>query len=264
MIVRKIKLNLIKKWVLGSALLGICAMPSFALADHVELQYEHSTLSQGYGVWNDVNIYTVLDHQPTNQWTIETDYKDHFNETAFLGAINLTHTYNEYWYQDTSLASSTDSNILPGLDFFNEIHRKTLSDLSLVPGIGMGYTANHAPYSGYYGIAELVYYFWQATIQTGVRLNRSLPGPVDTKRVYAVITFFKGQNFEASYRYDTGEEGYTVISDNSFTKQIASTVQTVQLRYRFNPTMGITLKYEYYWSDAYTRNDLGAGITYAF
>lgn len=230
---------------------------------HVEI--EHNELSQGYAAWNDFNILNHLDFSLDNRLIIETDFKSHFGQSAFLGGFNLTHTYTESWYQDFAASFSTNSSILPGWVVFTELHRKLLPERNLVVGLGVGRVQSLQPYSDLYSLLDAVYYVSPFfVLQTDLRFNRSIPGPVDSVRYGIVGTLYLMPHTEISYRFDTGKEGYSLVNAGLIKNQYQSTVQTLQASFSLNSRLGLNLRYENYRTDFYVRNGVSVGLNYAY
>ena len=225
-----------------------------------EVQYIQAHLSENYGDWNDINIHHWLETGGKNHFSFETDFKNHFHETAILGGMSITHEYSDEWYQEGSLTLASNPKILPRNQIFTEIHRKFFNDRAFIAGIGIGHITNQDPYSDLFTLVEFAYYLNSKLVfQTGIRRNRSLPGPIDTTRFYGAIQTKIFTDFDFSYRYETGDEGYTIIGINSYSNKTSSSLHTFQLKYNFNTTHTISTQYEYYKNNAYSRNQFGIG-----
>ena len=226
--------------------------------NRLELGYVRSNLTAGFASWNDVNIVNYLRTESSDPIIIETDYKNHFGKGAGVFGATYTHTYQPLWYQDFSISSSTEPTILPEAVVFTEIHRKLLSDQSLVPGIGVGYIKSDSPYSDVYGLGEITQYFkYGFSAQVGLRVNQSSPGSVLTARYFGAVNYRPSKKFEASLLLEKGGEGYTVIGQNEFINEFDSNRENVQLRYWPAERWGLGAAFEYYQNPAYARDSIG-------
>ena len=225
------------------------------LADsHLELEYVHSSLTAGLSAWNDMNLRSYSSLSSDNQIVIEGAYKNHFNQSALLGGATLTHNYDPSWYQDFSLTKGTNPQIIPQTVLFTEIHRKFLSDQSLIAGLGLGYVASENPYTDTEGLLELTYYTQSFfSYQVGMRLNQSHPGTIMTFRYFGVFNFLQTNAWEAFVKFETGREGYTVISSNNFKNEFSSTGETLQVHRWLNEKYGVGTNIDLYQSAFYNR-----------
>ena len=114
--------------------------------NRAELEFDRSSWTAGYSNWNDINFRNFFTPEGDNQFILELDYKNHFDESAVVFGGTITHTYTEDWYQDLSLTAGTNSRILPGFVGFTSINRKFLPDRSLVAALGVGYVSSATPY----------------------------------------------------------------------------------------------------------------------
>ncbi len=242
-------------------LLGVsAAAPAFA-ENGVELEFTHSSLTSGYSTWNDVNTRTYLFSESNNQFIFEADYKNHFDQSAGVLGVNYTRTYDANWYQDFSATAGTNTEILPGLVLFSEIHRKFLENHNLVLGFGVGYNLDKSPYTDQNALIDAVFYLGENwVIQGGIRENRSSPGPVWTARFYGASTYYVTKLVEATLKFESGREGYTVVGANDFKNEFYSSELTAQLRYWLRSDLAIKGGVALYENDFYRRNSYSISL----
>jgi YaiO family outer membrane protein len=221
-----------------------------------EVEYAHASLTNGFQDWNDLNILNYFGKEGS-RFIIETDYKNHFGKSAGVFGITYTQTYSLLWYQDFSAAVSTSNSIIPGSVLFTELHRKLLTDQSLVLGLGIGHNISQDPYSDTYGLFEAYYYLvGPISFQAGLRVNGSSPGSVLTTREFASINFLN-ERWDCYVRFETGREGYAVVGINNFKNEFHSENETIQFRYFLNQEWGIGVHVDFYQSEIYNRNLVG-------
>ena len=229
----------------------------------IEVEYAHASLTSGYSDWNDINVLNYFG-TPENSFSIETDYKHHFDENAGVLGVNYTHVWSELWYQDFSVAFATNTAIVPGFLVFSEIHRKLLESQALVAGLGVGHNISRDPYSDTFGLAELVYYFETGfSVQAAIRVNQSSPGSVITNRYFGSVNY-ASDKWDAYVRFETGREGYTVVGDNQFKNEFTSKVETIQFHYWVTPVVGVGTTLEFYQSEFYNRSQAALNVSYRY
>lgn len=247
-----------KKFILCFALMiGVAAQAD----TRGEAEYVYSGLSSGMNSWTDINTRNYFSVGADNQFMIEADYKNHFDESAGVLGANLTHVYNEDWYQDFSATYGSNTLVLAQLSLFTEIHRKVLPEKNLVLGLGAGWVKNAHPYQDIYALVDLNYYLnGMFSLQFIFRPNQSNPNAVTTFRYIGVLNFMYERKIEAFIRLETGNEGYSVISAGNLRNEFRSSSQTAQVRYWFTEKFGSYLYGELYQNPFYVRNSIGAGI----
>lgn len=236
--------------------------PLAANAVQFDFSFDHSDLSDNYGSWNDYGVIARLDQETPNPWIIEASTKSHFNETSVVGVVSHTRTYSDHWYQDFTVQAATNARITPGWTVFSEIHRKVLQDLSLVPGLGVGYSKNQDPYSDFFSILEFTYYAnaWLVT-QAGLRLNISNPGSVQSLRTFIAAEVKPVDRLRVALKVDTGAEGYALLGSTRTLNTFRSTSERIQIHYQIQEHLSFGPVLELYQSPAYRRTTLGLGFS---
>ena len=256
----KVRISFLSALVFFYGFGSIICLGAFAAdLNTVELQYARSGLTSGYQDWNDVSLLNYFGQQ-NNRFIVETDYKNHFGEGAAVIGLTYTRTYNQFWYQDFSTTFSTNNAVVPGFVIFTELHRKVLSDQSLVLGFGVGHNVSQNPYTDTYALLEANYYWiGPLSVQTGIRANESSPGNVTTTRVYGSINYLNDR-WDAFLRYETGREGYTVVGQNNFKNEFSSKDESIQIHYYLKSDLGFGVKFDWYQSQYYDRNQISLDL----
>jgi len=255
-----LQMVLLLSW-LGSAKAQIPEPPAVQNGIHsIEAYEDHNKLSAGYDRWREFGlrgIYQFGDHQ----FRAEAINMNRFNENGNYLGLGDTVVLSPLWYASLSAGAGDKVPYLPKYRVDGFLHRKFLSDLSLVGSVGLGrYRAPDGHQDDNASIG-LTYYFSQPWVVQGqAKRTRSQPGSIDTNQYFVAATWGHHQQTQITGRYGWGQEGYQSLGDARSISQFSSHQKTLTVQHWFGLDWGIKVTVDNYHNPYYDRNGLSLAV----
>jgi YaiO family outer membrane protein len=228
----------------------------------VEAGGDYHVLTHHNGDWAGEYAKGEIQTDPNNRWNAEVLNQREFGDHGVYGAIGNTHNFDEDWYSNITVGSSTGGFFLPRYRIDAFLNRKLLEDRSLIATFGLGeYRARdgHEDRSGYIGAT---YYLPGVPyiLEGGLRLNHSDPGGVWT--TYQHISFTEGtyRHHFITLRFGFGYEGYENISQFATITNFPSEEVSLTWRQWLEDDWGFNIRGEAYHNPYYSRFGVTSGV----
>lgn len=226
----------------------------------IEAFDEQNKLSDGYARWREFGlrgIYQLGDHQ----LSAEAINMNRFNENGNYLGLGDTVVFSPLWYASLNAGAGDGAPYLPRYRADGFLHRKFLSDLSLVGSLGLGRYRSPDGHQDDNISAGLTYYFsapW--VVQGQAKRTRSQPGGIDTQQYFAAATWGHHQQTQITGRYGWGQEGYQSLGDDRSISQFSSRQKTLTVQHWLGLNWGIKFKLDNYHNPYYSRNGVSLAV----
>jgi YaiO family outer membrane protein len=243
---------------------GACAAQTSApaTAGTIEAGILRHGLTDGYGDWRHVFVRGNLRTSADNMWDAEIVRADRFNETGTAFVLGNTHQFNDRWYGNFGVSSSSGGSFLPSWRVDMAANRKWLAGSNLITTVGFTAVEAKDYHSERSILLALTYYLptYPVVVQTGMRTSRSDPGSVISHSGYAAVTYGYDKKHLISLMHSRGGESYQIIGLNALLVDFHSSATTATWRQWVRPNAGFLVRAEAYRNPFYRRSGLEVAV----
>ena len=203
----------------------------------------------------------ILNVGHADTWSGEIVHLDRFDDTGTFFSIGDTHTFNDLYYGNLTVGTSSGGFFWPRVRVDASLSRKWLDRRNLVTTVGFGYYDAKDIHSDKSFSLDTTYYFdapWIA--QAGVRINDSDPGSVISTSGYAALTYGRDRQRFVTLRGGFGNQGYQPFGAQSFTVDTEFHQLTLTWREWVGHDWGINFVADDYNSTTYDQRGIEFGL----
>jgi YaiO family outer membrane protein len=243
----------------ASTLVGAQSTPTPGL-QQAEMYTTQDSLSGNYGSWREVGVRGLYRVGP-QLWSGELASMERFNEKGNYLGLGNTLVFDPHWFGSLSVGAGDGAAYLPRYRVDGFIHRKWLSDLSLITSLGLGHYRSPLDYTDdklSLGVTAYLPATW--VLQAEARINRSNPGRIDTQQYFVAATWGQAGQTRLTGRHGWGEEGYQTLGSDTLVSRFSSHQTTLSAQHWLGPDWGLKGRIENYKNPFYKRDGLYIGV----
>ena len=235
---------------------------AFKPSGEIQAGSNYHFVTNNYGNWFGQYLRGEIQTDKDNRWNGEFLNQREFNSNGQYAAIGNTHIFNEEWSSAVNIGGGLNGDFLPRYRVDAFINRKWLEQRQLVTTFGIGeYKAMdpHRDQSLFFGGS---YYFQTIPwiLQSGIRINNSWPGNVNTTSEFVAVTQGKEKEHFITLRYGFGEEAYQILGSGQTLSDFHSHDISLDVKEWISDDIGITAKLERYDNPNYMRTGISLGL----
>ncbi|MGR8918842.1 MAG: YaiO family outer membrane beta-barrel protein [Gammaproteobacteria bacterium] len=200
-----------------------------------------------------------------DEWLAEGVQLDRFGDDGFFGGLGNIHHFDERWFSQLAIGSSSGGFFWPELRIDANLSRRWGARKQLVTTAGVTYFDAKDIHSDTGFRVEGVYYSdspW--VLQGGVTYNNSEPGSVGSVSGYAAISHVVDGARIVSARLGGGEQAYQPFENDRFKQDISFGTLRVTCKQWVGRRWGINVAAESYFSDSYDQHGVEIGLFQEF
>jgi YaiO family outer membrane protein len=235
------------------------ALPQYG--SYVEGGALYADLTANYQHWFNQYLKGVIQQDTNNVWVAEYLHGYEYGQKADYGIIQQTHNFNENWYGTFGAGISDNSIYVPKYYVGATLARRFLKSKQLITYFQAQAYWFRPVYKLEVLNPGLIYYFEKPwIIESGVYLNRSNPGRVDTAVGYLAVTQGRDKEHYLTLRVAWGREGYLPLISNAPIVGYPSIVATGTWRQWLGHHWGWNVIAENYHNRFYDRYSVSFGV----
>lgn len=249
---------------LAALAVGAARLPAQAPADaatgSLEVGVSHQWLPRPYGDW-DGAFARLTRSTARDAWYVDGVAQRAFGDRGAFGAATYRRELTGRLFSLVGAGAGSGRFFFPRLRTDASLGVRWGARRSLVSTVGATYLRYPGGYEDVAATVATASYLGPATAELGVRVNRSLPGDVTSKRTFLALTLRTGRTQTIVARGDVGDEGYQRLSPDRTVVAFASRSAQLSWRARTSAHWGVTLTGEVYDNAFYSRTGLAASVT---
>lgn len=226
----------------------------------VEAGINYSAVSKNQGDWFGQGIRGEYQYDASDRFKAEYLHQRQFRDSGSYFSVGNVHSFDEEWYSDVSVGTSTGGFFLPTYRVDAFLNKKWLEGRNFVTTIGYGRFQSRDIYSDNSIFFGTTYYFHPYWIfENGIRYNISSPGSVNSASGFLAITNGRVQNYFVTLRYGYGREAYQLIGPANLLSEFYSHNTSLIWRqwmlsdWGFSNDWGFSTRVDYYTNPNYHR-----------
>lgn len=221
-----------------------------------EIYASTQDLSNGYGNWHELGLRGIY-QVDANILAGEVSTMTRFDEKGNYLGVSDTVILSPDWYAFLGVGAGDGAAYLPRYRVDAFIHRKLLSDKTLIVSLGAGtYRAPDKHQDNNISIGMTLYTAIPLIIQAEAKRTRSNPGSIETDQFFVAATWGHDKQTRITGRYGWGDEGYQSLGAEMFISRFASRQTNLTVKHWLGRDWGIKAGAERYKNPFYQRNGL--------
>jgi YaiO family outer membrane protein len=236
-------------------LVGAAALPNY-----IEAGVNYSWVSANQGNWFGQGIRGEVQTDAKNRWKAEFLHQRQFRDSGNYFSIGNVHSFNEDWFSDISVGTSTGGFFFPTYRIDAFLNKKWGENRNFLTTIGVGRFQSRDIYydtSFYFGTAYYFLPYW--IFENGIRFNVSNPGSITSATGFVALTNGRAENYFVTLRYGYGREAYQLIGPGNLLSEFYSHNAALVWRqwmlsdWGYDNDWGFNTRLEYYTNPNYNR-----------
>lgn len=225
----------------------------------VEANVFAQRVSNNFGDWSGVYLRGVRT-TPTNTLYSEVLALDAFNERGVQVGITNRHDWNSRWFGVLGANLGNGTPILPRGRVDGVLGLRWGSRRQWQATGGGSYVKSVTDLYDVAGTASLAWYAPKALLlETGVRLNTSNPGDIQSHRVFGVAVLTPSPKRSLSLRAIGGTEGWQIVSASTTLIRFSSSEYSMAWREKLTTRWALSVQGDSYRNPFYTRTGVTIG-----
>ena len=217
-------------------------------------------LNAGYSDWKEIGVRATMS-TGQHQWHVEAATMNRFDLDGSYGAISDTFIIDPDWYASISFGKGNGAIYLPDYRVDGFIHRKFLSDRSLMGNLGWGrYKAPDGHQDDNINVGFTYYLDMPLVLQGEARRIQSRPGDVYSNQFFLAATWGHAGKSLLTMRRGWGHEGYQAIGATQSITGYASNQLSLSYKRWVERDWGWIASLENYRNPYYQRDGIGLSL----
>ncbi len=234
--------------------------PSAVSPNFVEAGVNYSAVSKNQGDWFGQGVRGEFQYSETDRFKAEYLHQRQFRDSGNYFSVGNVHSFDEDWYSDVNIGTSTGGFFLPTYRVDAFLNKKWLEGRNFVTTIGYGHFQSrdiYADNSLFFGTTWYFHPYW--IFENGIRYNISSPGSINSASGFLAITNGRTENYFVTLRYGYGREAYQLIGPGNLLSEFYS--HNVSFIWRqwmlsdwgYDNDWGFSTRVDYYTNPNYNR-----------
>ena len=241
----------------------------FALDVHAQGEFElggiYYDLSDNFADTSGVYARGRLGPYGPNEWRAELVQLDRFDDDGLFAAVGNIHQFNEEWFSDIAIGSSSGGFFFPELRIDATLNKRWLEGLNLVTSVGVTYFDAKDIHTDTGYRLETTYYSptpWR--FQAGIQYNESEPGSVGSVSGFGAVSHSIVGERELTFRLGGGEQAYQAFENDSFQVDVNFLSLRFVARQWVGANWGINFVADSYHSTTFDQHGVEVGLFKVF
>ena len=257
-----------RRWLVGA----LCAcVPLFACANgnppwaELEAGGIYYDLDSGFASTAGGYLRGRLMPTARDLWYAELVQLDRFDDSGMFIGVGNVHHFNDRWYSELAVGTSTDGFFWPRVRVDTKLSRKWFSEKNFVSTIGVSYyDAKDAHSDAGISIEGIYYTASPWIIQMGTTVNESDPGSVVSASGYGALTHLLPRFRQITLRVSGGHQAYQAFTEDNFEVDFPFYEFRLTWKQWLGKRWGVNVAAASYQSDVYDQRGGEAGFFMEF
>jgi YaiO family outer membrane protein len=227
--------------------------------NELEIGVGHQWVTHSLGDWGSVYSRYVRT-TPRDAWYADARAQYAFGDRGVYGGAAYRRELSDRWFAIVGAGAGSSVFTLPRARADATLGLRWGPRATLVSSVVGSYIRYRSPYEDVAATISTAVYARAVTAEVGVRVNRSTPGAVTTRRAFGAITYAAGRRQTLVARADAGTEGYQLLGPSTVAVAFQSRGATVSLRQAVTSRFGVSASVEAYSNPYYSRTGVSLGV----